>query len=131
MKTRVIHLQYSMMLGMVCAIALFFIRIPALAGIPDEIQVLNISAEDERAVIKTPDGNIQVIKAGDVLRDQQSVGQKNNEVRVVEITTGRVVLEDRTQTGSETVIIRLADGKQRIERIRKLPDNRPILFKPN
>ena len=33
----------------------------------DSIQILRIMEKDERAVIRTPDGNIRVIKVGDVI----------------------------------------------------------------
>lgn len=130
METKDKYQQYLLVLPMVCAIVLFIINLPVSAGVVDTIHILKISSQDERALIKTPDGNMQVIKVGDVLSDQ-SAGQKNNETLVVEITTGRVVLEEITHTGNETVIIRLAEGMQRIERIRKVPDSRPVLFKPN
>jgi hypothetical protein len=131
MKTSNKYQQYLLVLAMGCAMAPLIISTSVAAGVIDTIQVLKISPQDERAVIKTHDGNMQVVKVGDVLSDLQSAGQKNNEARVVEITTGRVVIEGMTQTGKETVIIRLEDGKQRMERIRKEPDSRPVLFKPN
>ena len=65
------------------------------------------------------------------------------ELRVIEITTGRVVFEEMTDEGFETVIIRVEDEdsskfgiqsskvrKQRIERIRKTVSKQPLLFKP-
>ncbi|MEW6215867.1 MAG: hypothetical protein AB1478_11815, partial [Nitrospirota bacterium] len=65
-------------------------------------------------------------------------------LRVVEITKGRVVIEEKTDKGIETVIIRLEDEvpsyglrvtgsglkKQRIERIRKALEESPMLYVP-
>jgi hypothetical protein len=113
------------------------------------IQVLKISPQDERAVIRTADGKTQMIKTGDILEaeafsvqssqfrsegqekaksDQQSaVSSKreskttDSELRVVEIAKGRIVLEERRGNDKKTVIIRLKDGKQTVELIRKTP----------
>ncbi len=76
----------------------------------DTIQLVKISAPDQRAVVKTPGGKMQVIKIGDTIGEN---------ARVVEITGGRIVLENSTPGGPETVIIRLEKGKQNISRIRK------------
>jgi hypothetical protein len=50
--------------------------------------------------------------------------------KIVEITKGRVVIEEKTDSGPETVIIRLEDGKQRVERIKKGVDKQPLLLRP-
>ena len=56
-------------------------------------------------------------------------GTRNTEqrlgLRVIEISEGRVVFEERTNKGLETVIIRVENGKQKIERISKVPDSGP------
>ncbi|MBI5101957.1 MAG: hypothetical protein HZB33_09020 [Nitrospirae bacterium] len=127
-KKRRVHL---FVLTMAFVIGPFLITIPVLAGVVETIQVLKISPQDGWAVIKTPDGDMWIIKVGDMIRDHQSAGQKNNGATVIEITSGRVVFEEMTATGKETVIVRLEDGKQRTERIRKSPDNQPVIFKPN
>lgn len=85
----------------------------------DSIQLLKISVQDERAVIKTSDGKVQIIKVGDVIDDNG---------KVVEITAGRVVLEKKGGNETETVIIRLEDGKQRVERIKKAGEKQPQLY---
>ncbi|HEY6011348.1 MAG TPA: hypothetical protein VIX18_07765 [Nitrospirota bacterium] len=85
----------------------------------DTIQVIKIAAQDERAVIKAPDGKMQVIKVGDLIGDQG---------KVLEITGNRIVIEEKNNRETEKVIIRLIDGEQKIERLRKTrekPD--PIL----
>ena len=87
----------------------------------EAIQIVRISSEDERATVRTPDGKIQVIKVGD------SIGERG---KVIEIVEGRIVIEERTDKGPETVIIRFENGKQRIERIRKAGGRQPILYAP-
>jgi hypothetical protein len=87
----------------------------------DSIQLLKISPQDERAIIKTTDGKLQIIKPGDAV---------DNDSKVVEITAGRVVFEEKTGNEMETVIIRLEDGKQRVERIRKAPEKQVHLYSP-
>jgi hypothetical protein len=82
----------------------------------DSIRVLRILPQEETAMIQAPDGKRQLIKVGD------SVGRNG---KVIEIIEGRIVLEERTKMGLETVIIRLEDGKQRIERIRRVGDQQP------
>ncbi len=121
------------------------------------IQVLNISPQDERAVIKTADSKTQVIKPGDVISSDQTKAnsgqqsavsgqekttssqrsasssqqkqEKNNAtLTVIEIAEGSVVLEERQGNDKGTVIIRMKDGKQTVERIRKTaPVNRQQL----
>ena len=88
----------------------------------DTIQVLKIAAQDERAVIKTPDGKMQVIKPGDQLGDHG---------KVTEIAKDRIVIEEKKDKDTEKVIIRLENGKQRIERIKKKPDQPPQLYAPH
>jgi len=85
----------------------------ASAGAAEELHILKISAQDERAVIKTPDGKMEMIKVGD------SVGNRG---RVIEITKDRIVIEEEM----DTVIIRLEDGKQILERIGRVPPGRPM-----
>jgi hypothetical protein len=82
---------------------------------------LRIIEQDEKAMIKLPDGRMHILKVGD------SIGKKG---RVIEIVEGRIVIEERTEKGPETVIIRFENGKQRIERIRKAGDKQPILYAP-
>jgi hypothetical protein len=68
-----------------------------------------------------------VIKTGDVLHNAD---KSLPEVQVVEITTGRIVLEQKTNAGIETVIIRLVDGKQTVERITKTRQEPPLTQAP-
>lgn len=92
-----------------------------MAASLDTIQVLKISPQDQRAVVKTPDGTMQIIKPGDMV---------GNDSKVVEVTAGRVMFEEKTGSEKETVIIRLEDGKQQVERIKKAPEKQVHLYSP-
>lgn len=89
----------------------------------DNIRILKISPQDGKAVIKTTDRELKMIKVGDVLGTAQ-------ELKVAEIADGRVVFEKRTDKGTETLIVRLENGKQRVERIKKMMDKQPLVYKP-
>lgn len=93
----------------------------AFAGSVDDIHVLKISAQDERAVIKTVDGNTQIIKPGD------PVGTSG---KVTEIAAGRVVIEEKKGNETEKVIIRLINGQQKVERIKKTVEQAPAMLAP-
>lgn len=77
----------------------------------EDIKVLKISPQDKRAVVMTPDGKMNIIKPGD------AIGESG---KVIEITKGRVVIEEYTERGVEKVIIRIENGDQKIERIKKI-----------
>ncbi len=94
---------------------------PAKPLSADTIQILKIAAQDERAVIKSPDGKMQIIKVGDPIGDHG---------KVIEITTDRVVLEEQKGKETEKVIIRLTDGKQIVERLRKTGEQSAPLLAP-
>src|SRR3990172_605649 len=94
---------------------------PAKPISADTIQVLKIAAQDERAVIKTPDGKTQIIKPGD------PVGASG---KVTEIATDRVVVEEKKGNETEQVIIRLINGKQKVERLKKTGEQAPAMFAP-
>lgn len=87
----------------------------------DNIQFIKIAPQDEKAVIKGADGKLQVIKPGDVIGEN---------LAVKEIAPGRIVLEEKTDKGLETIIVRMANDKAMIERLRKLPDAKPVLLAP-
>jgi hypothetical protein len=87
----------------------------------ESIQILRIVEQDEKAMTKLPDGRMHILKVGD------RVGKKG---KVIEIVEGRIVIEEKTDKGSETVIIRFENRKQRIERIRKIGEKPPILYAP-
>lgn len=93
----------------------------ALATPLDKVQFIKIAPQDQKAVIKGADGKLQVIKPGDVIGET---------VTVKEIATGRIVLEERTERGLETVIVRMVNDKAKIERLSKTPERRPLLTAP-
>lgn len=76
----------------------------------DTIQVLKIAGQDECAVIKTPDGKMQIIKVGDPIGEH---------AKVTEIVPGRVVIEEKKGNVTEKVIITLDNDKQHVERLKK------------
>ncbi len=143
-KNKVFNLCLSVL---ICVLLIFVFSISAYAETLEEIRVIKISPQDERAVIKTSDRKLQIIKVGDVIRVENSyqhsavsgqersaqrsdVSIQHSVLRVIEITTGRVVFEGMTDMGVETVIIRVEDGKQRVERIRKAGEEQPLLYAP-
>jgi len=87
----------------------------------ESIHILRIIEQEEKAMIKLPDGRMHILKVGDL-------AGKNG--KVIEIVEGRIVIEEKTEKGPETVIIRFENGKQRIERIRKAGDKQPVLYAP-
>ena len=87
----------------------------------ESIQILGILDQEEKAMIRLPDGGTRILKVGD------PVGKKG---KVVEIVEGRIVIEEKTKKGPEIVIIRFEKGKQSIERIRKTGDSQPPLYAP-
>lgn len=93
----------------------------ALADSIDKIQFIKIAPKDSKAVIKGTDGKLLVIKPGDAIGEG---------LTVKEIATGRIVLEEKTNNGTETVLVRMENGKFRLERMRKEPENRPRLLVP-
>lgn len=76
----------------------------------DAYHFLKIAAEDQRAVMKTPEGTLQVVSVGAVIAE---------EAKITEIADGRIVLQRQDSKGAETIIIRLAGNRQRIERYRQ------------
>ncbi len=117
MKTKPIVLLISLMLIPVMAVG----KEPAKPISIDTIQLLKIAAQDERAVIKTPDGKTRIIKPGDAL---------GTNGKVTEIAADRVVIEEKKGNETEKVIIRLIDGKQKVERLKKTGEQAPIMLPP-
>lgn len=91
------------------------------AGSVDDLHVCKIAGRDERAVIKTPDGKTQIIKPGDTL---------GTSGKVTEISADRIVIEEKKGNETEKVIIRLIDGKQKVERIKKTVEQFPAMLAP-
>lgn len=105
--------------ALICVLIIFVFSISVLAGQIEDIRILKISPKDERAVIKTPDNKMRIIKTGDSL----------NELKVVEITHNRVVFEEKTDRGTDTAIIKTEEKGQKMERIMWMPDRQPEMFK--
>ena len=93
----------------------------SLKGIAiEDVQVIRISPQDKRAVIKVPGHDLILLKVGD------QIGENG---RVSEITDGRIVIEEETDQARDKIIIRVEDGKQRIERLSRSPENRPLIYR--
>lgn len=87
----------------------------------DKIQFIKISPQDSKAVVRSADGKMQVIKPGDTLVEN---------ITVKEIIAGRIILEEKTSKGVETLIVRVDGNKTRIERLRRQPESGPMLVAP-
>lgn len=104
------------LIGAAVAICLCAGVSPAASSL-DKIQFIKIAPLDERAVIKDADGKLRVIKTGDTI---------GGNVSVAGISAGRIVLEEKTDKGTETVIVRIVNGRQLLERINKQAEVRPV-----
>jgi hypothetical protein len=113
-------MNHSVLKAIIIICALNYGSVVSAASL-DNIQFIKIAAKDEKAVVKMPDGKLQVIKPGDVIGEN---------VTVKEIASGRIVLEEKTGNGPDTVIVRLVNGKAKVERLRKQAGERPILVMP-
>ena len=106
-------------LTILCAV---LVPVRGFAAHGETLHVLKISPKDQRAVIKQPDGTMQVIKVGD------AVGANG---KIIEISAGRVVIEEVSNNETEKIIIRLENGKQHVERLKKTADKQPPLYSPS
>lgn len=91
-----------------------------LAAGLEKFQFLKVAPQEQKAVVKTPAGKLQVVGVGEFVAG----------AKVVEIAEGRVVLEEAGEQGPETVIIRLDGQHQRIERLRRQGEQPPALVVP-
>ena len=71
-------------------------------------------------MIKAPGHDLILLKVGD------RIGENG---RVSEITNGRIVIEEETDQARDKIIIRIEDGEQRIERLSRTPQNRPLIYR--
>jgi hypothetical protein len=120
-KKKMNNVRFSISILAILILAFLVSEIKAQQVTVESIRILRIIEQDERAMIKLPDGRMHILKVGD------SIGKSG---KVIEIVEGRIVIEERTEKGPETVIIRFENGKQRIERISKTGDKPPILYSP-
>jgi len=82
------------------------------------IKIVKISAQDRLATVKSADGILHLLKIGDEL---------GKGAKVSDITKGKIVVEETTDQGVETVFLILDNGVQRIEKIRKTSgEHRPL-----
>jgi len=86
----------------------------------EKIQFLKISPQEQKAVVKTPEGKLQMVGVGDII----------DEAMIVEIVEGRIVLERPGESGPETIIIRLNGKHQRIESILPRGEKPPVMTAP-
>lgn len=90
---------------------------PALAADLDGHTFLRTSGPEARAVVKTPDGEIRLVKVGDV------VGTS----KVVEIARDRVVLEQGDEQAAAVLIVTLRDGRQEVGRVQPLLPKQAVI----
>jgi len=93
----------------------------AYAHTVEDIKIIKISAEDYLAVITLGTDTMRLINVGDTIG---TIG------RVVEITSGRIVIENRTQVGNEVVVIHMVGEDKKIERIRRTNDDKSVRVMP-
>jgi hypothetical protein len=88
---------------------LLLLVIPAVALATDlgGFTFKQISGYDQKAVVKTPEGQLKMIGVGDAI----------GKAKVLDIAEERVVLEHLGPNGPETIIVRMINGKSRVERL--------------
>jgi hypothetical protein len=91
------------------------------AEVQDHYSVLKISSQEHTAVMRVNGEEARLVRIGD------AVGKRG---KVTEIAEGRVVIEEGTGKDAETVIIRLENDKQKVERIRRTGDRKPLFLAP-
>src|SRR5574340_279214 len=109
----------ALMLIILVACGLVPVLAAAGAEVLDRYFVLKTSPQDQAAVVRVNDGKAKIVRVGDV------VGTWGN---VMEITSDSVVIEEGKGKDRVTVIIRVSDGKQAIERIQKKPPPKGSLY---
>jgi ribosomal protein S4E len=99
-------------------IGAMFIAAGTFAGTGESVNVLKISSQDQRAVIKQSDGTMRIVKVGDAVGDYGTI---------TEIAPGRIVFDNET----ERIVIHLEKGEQRVERLKRSTAKQPVLVAPN
>lgn len=98
---------------LVLACLFFCLPLPALAAADlAGWRIVQISAADRAAVAKSPDGELRVIREGDRLGDHVTVQGFDDE---------RIILAAPGEWGRATLFVRVADGRQQIERRERQP----------
>ena len=98
----------------IITILLLFLVIPAatLAADLDGYSFKQISAYDQKAVVESPQGELTLVGVGD------SVGAS---AIIIEIIDDRVVLERPGQYAPEKLIVRIENGQQQIDLLKREP----------
>lgn len=112
-------MRMNFMLAVVFALLLFAGH--SLAADLEKFQFLKISPQEQKAVVKVPEGALHLVGIGDVIA---------GDAKIVEIVEGRVVLEQPGKDGKETIIFRLNGKQPRIERIRGRGEKPPVMNAP-
>ncbi len=84
----------------------------ALAASLEGHTFVKASAQDQKAVVKTPKGELRLVEVGEALSET---------LRIIEIAEGRVVLERPGEYGTEVLIVRLEQDGQKIDRMQVMP----------
>jgi hypothetical protein len=116
------NLNMSYQVIFLAVLCVVLVPVCGFAAHGETLHVLKISPQDQRAVIRQADGKMQIVKVGD------AVGATG---KIIEISEGRVVIEEVSNNETERIIIRLENGKQRVERLKKTADKQPPLYSPN
>ena len=111
----------SFLKSLICIGLLLAFPCLSLAAGLEQYQFLKLSPQEQKAVVKTPEGKLELVGVGAVIA---------GDCQVVEIAEGRVVLERSGDDGKETIIVRLDGKHQRIERIRPRGEKPPTMLAP-
>ena len=78
----------------------------------DGLVFLKVAPEERLTVVKLPEGEMRLLGVGDQVTD---------ELRIVEVGPDQVVLEGPGAFGPETILVRLKNGRQTIDRVQRRP----------
>ena len=88
----------------------------------ENISILKISSKDKTAVIRIgDDSHLTVISVGDHIGDR---------IKVIDITEGRIVMEEAGEGGNETIIFNKENGKTTLLRIFSVEPPKPMVTIP-
>ena len=103
----------------IISVLLITLAIPltTLAADLDGYSFRKISSYDQKAVIKSPKGELSLVGVGD------KVGK---EATIIEIVDDRAVLERSGKYAPEKLIVRVENGRQKIDVIKREPLKRTL-----
>ena len=110
----------SVLLVVACGCFMLFSSI-AFSQSVNDITVVKMSSADRAAVIRIKGESLKVIKTGDILFKGATV---------TDITENRIVINSTDSDVPETIIIKITDDGQTIERIRTMPEESGALYLP-